>query len=66
VYVSPATRSAIYSGLGDFDEAFELLNRAAEERDGGPLQWIRLFPPFDRLTSDTRYPDLLRRVGLSN
>jgi TolB-like protein/DNA-binding winged helix-turn-helix (wHTH) protein/Tfp pilus assembly protein PilF len=51
----------IYVGLGDRDEAMIRLNRAYEARFKAS---ILLRPAFDPLRSDTRFQDLLRRIGL--
>jgi tetratricopeptide (TPR) repeat protein len=64
VYTSPTVRSWPYIGLGDLDEAFKWLDRAVEERDSW-LRSLRLSAKYDPLRSDSRYPELLRRVGLS-
>ncbi|HEY6237615.1 MAG TPA: tetratricopeptide repeat protein, partial [Thermoplasmata archaeon] len=55
----------IYAGLGDPDEAFLWLDRAAEERSSW-LTWIRVEPRFDGLRSDPRFPMLLRRLRLDD
>ena len=53
----------IHAGLGQLDEAFEWLHRAAKERS-----WImsdlKVSPWFDPLRSDPRYQDLLRQLNL--
>jgi serine/threonine protein kinase/Tfp pilus assembly protein PilF len=48
--------------LGDRDQAFVWLGKAAEERNALTLE-IKLDPAFDSLRSDPRFPDVLRRVG---
>jgi len=52
-----------YARLGDQDRAFEQLEKsfAAREVD---LIWIKTEPAFDGLSSDPRFQDLLRRIGL--
>ncbi len=47
------------------DEAFEWLERALRERDGGVLE-LRAGPMFEPLRQDPRYEPLLRRIGLSD
>lgn len=49
-------------GLGDADRAFEWLDRAYQERAG--MTMLRAYPYWDRIRSDARFRDLLRRVGL--
>jgi len=55
--------AAVYARLDDRDRAFEQLEKsfAARETD---LIWIRTEPAFDELSSDPRFQDLLRRIGL--
>jgi tetratricopeptide (TPR) repeat protein len=62
-YVSPYTVAAIYTGLGDKDQAFKWLEKAYEERDVW-LMNLKVDPVFSRLRSDKRFPDLLTRAGL--
>jgi eukaryotic-like serine/threonine-protein kinase len=63
-YVSPPSVAAVYVALGDKDEAFRWLERAYEEHSG-ILQWIAFLPEFRPLRPDPRFPDLLRRIGVS-
>lgn len=62
-YVPAESLALIYTGLNDWDRAFEWLERCYEERDPH-LFWIRVFPVLDRLRSDPRFDALLRRLGL--
>ena len=64
-YVPSTLIAATYAALGDHDEAFRWLNRAVELRDG-ILVFIAVDPVFEDLRSDSRYAEILRRVGLSN
>jgi eukaryotic-like serine/threonine-protein kinase len=63
-YVLPYFRAAIYTGLGDRDQAFTWLERAFEERHPG-LVLINIDPRFDSLRSDPRFTDLIRRLGVA-
>ena len=54
-----------YTHLGDKDRAFAWLETAYQERDPA-LQCLRVDPTWDDLRSDPRFPDMLRRVGLSH
>jgi eukaryotic-like serine/threonine-protein kinase len=56
--------ACIYAGLGENDRAFAALENAYQERSGA-LQHSKVEPLMDPLRSDPRFPDLLRRVGLS-
>lgn len=55
--------ATVYAGLGDFDRAFDRLERGFEERDGG-LVWIKVHPRMDPLRSDARFSALLQRMCL--
>lgn len=54
----------VYAGLGERDTAFLLLEKAYRDREGR-LTILKFAPEFDSLRSDSRYEDLLRRVGLT-
>jgi DNA-binding winged helix-turn-helix (wHTH) protein/TolB-like protein/Flp pilus assembly protein TadD len=62
-YVSAYTVAAIYTGLGDKDQAFEWLEKAYEERDVW-LMNLKVDPVFSRLRTDKRFSDLLTRARL--
>ena len=62
-YVSSYDIAEVYVGLGDRDKAFEWLQKAYEERSRG-LVFLGVEPRLDPLRSDSRFQDLLRRVGL--
>ena len=57
--------AAGYARLGMADEAFEWLDRALRERDGGVLE-LRVAPLFEPLRPDPRWKPFLRRLGLSD
>lgn len=57
--------AVLYASLGEADQAFEWLESAYRERDGHLVD-LMIEPFFAPLRSDSRYADLLRRVGLSN
>jgi serine/threonine protein kinase/Tfp pilus assembly protein PilF len=65
VYVSAFDIAAVYAGLGEEDQTFDWLSKAAEERSGF-LVYIKCDRRFDGLRSDPRYTALLREVGLAN
>jgi len=62
-YVSPYTVAAIYTGLGDQDQAFTWLEKAVEERDIW-LMNLKVDPVFAKLQSNRRFTDLLARIRL--
>jgi len=55
--------AAVYAGLGDKDQAFAWLERDLQARTG-MLVFIAFYPQYDTLRDDSRYTDLLRRMGL--
>lgn len=61
---SPYDIALVYVGLGEDDKAFQWLERAYRERDG-VMTHLKVTPKLDRLRSDPRYQDLLRRIGLA-
>src|SRR5947207_2021301 len=58
-YVSAPVIAAVYTALGDKEEAFRWLERAFVEHSG-ILQWIAFLPEFRPLHSEARFPHLLR------
>ncbi len=56
--------AAVYTGLGDKNEALEWLEKDFEQRSG-QLPTIAWRLQFDSLRSESRYKDLLNRMGLS-
>ena len=63
-YVSWCDFAAIYAGLGEKDQAFAFLEKAYEQRDAKLFIWGKGSPVLDPLRSDSRFADLLRRIGL--
>jgi TolB-like protein/Flp pilus assembly protein TadD len=61
-YVPPAAFLNAYLGLGDTEEAFKWLERAAEERSN-ITQFLKVHPYFDPLRSDPRFAAYLRRAN---
>ncbi|HEX4439415.1 MAG TPA: protein kinase [Thermoanaerobaculia bacterium] len=61
-YVSPYYVGTARLALGERDRAFEDLQQAFEERAHG-LSFMRIDPNLDAVRSDTRYGDLVRRIG---
>ncbi len=61
-YVSPLDVAYVYAGLREKEQAFAWLKRAHQERSWGMYR-IKVDPKLDRLRSDPRFQDLLRRLG---
>jgi len=53
----------IYAWRGEADKAFEWLERAYQQRDGG-LSDIKTDPPLAGLRNDPRYQAFLRKMNL--
>jgi len=62
-YVSPYIIATVYAGLGEKDKAFELLERAYQERSLDISWHLKADLRIDNLRSDPRFEALLRRVG---
>jgi serine/threonine protein kinase/tetratricopeptide (TPR) repeat protein len=62
-YVGPTMISWIYANLDDTDAAFEWLGKACSARDCTLGFGIRV-PIYDRISSDPRFQELLRCLGL--
>jgi TolB-like protein/Flp pilus assembly protein TadD len=60
-FISPYWAAAIYTSLGDKDEAFRSLEAAFEEKTPW-MCYTKVFPWFDPLRSDPRFDDLLGRL----
>ena len=58
----PAQVAQAYAVLGNHDEAFRLLFKHAEDRNG--LNYVKTEPRFDSLHSDPRWQLVLRRMNL--
>jgi TolB-like protein/DNA-binding winged helix-turn-helix (wHTH) protein/Tfp pilus assembly protein PilF len=52
-----------HAGLGEYDQAFTWLEREFEERTS-TIYMLKAYPYWDRLRTDPRYENLLRRAGL--
>lgn len=63
-YVPTMYVALVYTGLHDLDNAFDWLNRAANERCEY-LVYLPTEPLADPLRGDPRFPQLLRRLGLN-
>jgi adenylate cyclase len=64
-YVPRCSIALVYAGMGESDRSFECLEQAWEQHDGilpTYLRYARFLVP--ELSSDPRYAELLRRIGL--
>jgi hypothetical protein len=61
-YVQPTVLAGYMAILDRMDDAYALLERACVERDLLPV--LNYFGYAHKLTSDPRWPALMRRIGL--
>jgi len=62
-YVPAYNFAIIHAGLGDFDKSFEWFEQARKERSGF-LPFLKVEPVVDCLRGDSRFQDLLNKIGL--
>ncbi|MEE9281213.1 MAG: tetratricopeptide repeat protein [Myxococcota bacterium] len=60
--IAPMTPALIHVGLGEYDEAFEWLERAYDAR-ATLLPSVLTDPRYAQVRTDPRFADLLRRMG---
>ena len=63
-YVPALYFALIYMGLGDNDQAFHWIERGFEEHSGY-LLYFKVDPKVDRLRSDPRFKEILRKIGFN-
>jgi len=61
-YVSPYSMLVIHLALGPQDRVFEILEQLYEESNDW-LVWLKVSPELKSLRDDSRYKNLLRRIG---
>jgi hypothetical protein len=61
-YVSPYNVARAHAAHRDTERVFEWLERAYEEHNPDLIE-LRTEPVFDAVRSDSRFSDLLRRIG---
>jgi serine/threonine protein kinase/Tfp pilus assembly protein PilF len=61
-YVPSLYFALIYMGLGDNDQAFHWIEKGIEERSGY-LLYFKVDPKVDKLRSDSRFKELLGKIG---
>jgi len=64
-YVSPLEFAYVHIGLGERDQAFSCIEEAYRQR-AGLLVYLKVEPMFDRIRSDPRFQETLRKIGLSS
>ena len=64
-YVNQYELALIYIGLGENEQAFTSLEHAFREHSD-MLVYLKVDPRLDPIRSDTRFVELLRRVGIPN
>lgn len=62
-YIPSLSLAVVELALGENDRAFDLLDKAYEERSSW-LVSLKIDPWFDGIRTDPRYMDLVQRVGL--
>jgi tetratricopeptide (TPR) repeat protein len=62
-YVSPYYIAYVYIALGEDDKGFRWLDKAYEEKDSW-LRYFKIEQAFDRVRSDPRYKEILKKIGL--
>jgi hypothetical protein len=62
-YVDFYLLATIYAGFGEKDEAFRLLEKGYEQHSAS-MPYLAVDPFWTGMSSDPRYADLLRRMGL--
>jgi len=56
--------AAVYTGLGDKDQAIHWLNVSRDNRDVW-IMFLKVDPQWESLRNDPRFAELLRRMGLA-
>jgi TolB-like protein/Tfp pilus assembly protein PilF len=61
-YISPYNLALIHTGLGQKDEALQLLEETYQDRDGYDIAFIKVEPLLDPLRGDPRFETLVQKV----
>ena len=64
-YVSPMCFAIVSAGMGESDETFAWFEKVFAERAPWGAISLKGSPLFDRLRSDPRFADLLRRANFT-
>ena len=63
VYVPNTSLAITYAAMGEMDEAFDYMSKAAGARDA-LLCYAKVLPAFHPFKSDPRFNEILERIGL--
>ena len=63
IYVTPYGLALVYAGRHEFDSAFKYLDMALVDRSNW-LVWLKLDPRWQAISRDTRYHEMLEKIGL--
>jgi tetratricopeptide (TPR) repeat protein len=63
-YVPQTAIAAAHVRLGEHNEAFDALEKAVAQKDGGLVE-LKVEPLFEPLRPNTKFKELLQRVGLA-
>jgi serine/threonine protein kinase len=63
IYIDPGLLALVYGELGEVDEAVRLLQEAFEQRTPFILLF-KFFLPSEKLTQDSRYQEIMKKVGV--
>jgi serine/threonine-protein kinase len=63
-YVSPTGIARIYTALDEKEMALEWLEKACEDHST-ELIWLKIDPNYDKLRSEERFKNILRRINLA-
>jgi hypothetical protein len=60
---SPDYIAIVYAGLDDRKQALDWLEQSYQRRTG-QMPYLKVEPAFEKLRGESRFQDLVRRVGL--
>ena len=60
-YLPPVQRAFVHLGIGEYDEAIQLLEQAYKERSWF-LIFIQIEPWYDPIRNDKRFNDIIGRM----
>ena len=63
-FVDPYHLAVVHAALGEPDRVFDLLELAYRDQSIWLTCWLKVDPRLDPVRSDSRLPDLLRRIGV--